>query len=299
MLKDHRFFRAAWLAPLLMAPAFLADCGSAGPLSLGDANAGVANAGPGHAGSTSAGASGVAGQGGDANATCATSDCGPALGLLNYECDDGSMAGPTGRCLRRDSGTCGWEVLSCPPGSGGSGGGPATGGSGGPATGGPDAGGTSGELCGGKVCGADQACCGPASCGRCIPKFSGQSCPLQCTGGSGGTGSGGTSSGADCTALLANVQSTLADAQGCKSGPSKPEQLECAGTLEGICCPVLVEAATNSNSAANTAYLNALHAYQQSCNHVCPKSACFDPQPGDCVAAQGTTSGTCGGGRGF
>lgn len=45
---------------------------------------------------------------------CDASECGPALGLPNRLCEDGTSSGPTGRCLRHDDGTCGWEVLSCP-----------------------------------------------------------------------------------------------------------------------------------------------------------------------------------------
>jgi len=45
---------------------------------------------------------------------CSESDCGPALGMPNYLCDDGSVAGPTGNCLSTAEGGCGWEVLSCP-----------------------------------------------------------------------------------------------------------------------------------------------------------------------------------------
>ena len=286
MPKAHRTMRFAWLAPLVMGPALLADCGS-GSFSTGDASAGSSNAGSSNAGST--------GIGGATSTTCATSDCGPALGLANYQCADGSVAGPTGRCLRRDNGTCGWEVLSCPAGSGGAGGAAGAGAAGQPS------GGAAGRLCGGKTCGVDQVCCGPASCGRCISKFSGQACPDLCAGGSGGTGSGGASGGAggaDCSSLLADVQSTLATAQGCNTASAKPG-LECAGTLEGLCCPVLVEASTSSNNAANSAYLSALHSYQQTCSHPCPKIACLSPQPGDCVAPQGSSLGTCGGGNGL
>ncbi|MBI2377918.1 MAG: hypothetical protein HYV07_28200 [Deltaproteobacteria bacterium] len=45
---------------------------------------------------------------------CAESDCGPALGLPNWVCEDGSAGGPTGRCLRQSDGSCGWEVVWCP-----------------------------------------------------------------------------------------------------------------------------------------------------------------------------------------
>lgn|GEM_PF-4818426 len=32
---------------------------------------------------------------------CDAKDCGPAPGMPGYECPDGSMAAPTGRCLKR------------------------------------------------------------------------------------------------------------------------------------------------------------------------------------------------------
>lgn len=46
---------------------------------------------------------------------CDPIDCGPAPGLPNSLCSDGSTAGPTGRCVRNDEGVCGWEITSCPP----------------------------------------------------------------------------------------------------------------------------------------------------------------------------------------
>ena len=46
---------------------------------------------------------------------CAEEECGPALGMPNTLCPDGSFAGPTDRCLRDlETGSCGWEVRSCP-----------------------------------------------------------------------------------------------------------------------------------------------------------------------------------------
>jgi hypothetical protein len=45
---------------------------------------------------------------------CKTSDCGPQLGMPNYKCPDGTIAGPTGRCLRHGDGSCGWEIRQCP-----------------------------------------------------------------------------------------------------------------------------------------------------------------------------------------
>ena len=64
-----------------------------------------------------AGGGGSSNSGGTANdLTCPTADCGPALGIPSTTCADGSVGGPTGRCLRIETGGCGWEVRSCPPG---------------------------------------------------------------------------------------------------------------------------------------------------------------------------------------
>jgi hypothetical protein len=57
------------------------------------------------------------GNGGDGGSpTCEVADCGPPLGMPNYECPDGTIAGPTGACLQTPDG-CGWQVLECPPSS--------------------------------------------------------------------------------------------------------------------------------------------------------------------------------------
>ena len=114
----------------------------------------------------------------------------------------------------------------------------------------------------------------------------------------GSGGASGAASAAECSALLAIVQSTLAAAQACNTESDKPG-MECAGTLEGLCCPVLVEFSTSPSGGVNDAYLGALHTYQKSCPHVCPKIACFEPQPGNCIAAPGSPLGTCGGGIGL
>jgi hypothetical protein len=42
--------------------------------------------------------------------------CGPAPGVPNWTCEDGSTGGPTGRCLANADGTCGWEIIWCPMG---------------------------------------------------------------------------------------------------------------------------------------------------------------------------------------
>jgi len=45
---------------------------------------------------------------------CDERACGPALGMPNVLCEDGSVGGPTGRCLELPDGGCGWEVRRCP-----------------------------------------------------------------------------------------------------------------------------------------------------------------------------------------
>jgi hypothetical protein len=107
--------------------ASMAACGAETDKSKASGNA-SGNAGMSSSGGGS-GAAGSANNGGTASApTCSDGDCGPALGLPNTICADGSMGGPTGRCLRLEMGGCGWEVRDCPPaGDGGaasSGGGP-------------------------------------------------------------------------------------------------------------------------------------------------------------------------------
>ncbi|MBU1897500.1 hypothetical protein KKB55_06985 [Myxococcota bacterium] len=46
---------------------------------------------------------------------CAEEDCGPPLRMMNWECADGSLGGPTGRCLPNEEGVCGWEINDCEP----------------------------------------------------------------------------------------------------------------------------------------------------------------------------------------
>jgi hypothetical protein len=45
---------------------------------------------------------------------CDPALCGPPPAMPNYMCEDGTWAGPTGRCLRGPEGTCGWEIRDCP-----------------------------------------------------------------------------------------------------------------------------------------------------------------------------------------
>jgi hypothetical protein len=47
---------------------------------------------------------------------CDLAECGPAMRMPVRRCPDGSIGGPTGRCLRKPDGACAWEVRPCPPG---------------------------------------------------------------------------------------------------------------------------------------------------------------------------------------
>lgn len=50
----------------------------------------------------------------DASPTCDPASCGPAPLAPSYVCRDGSVGGPTGRCIASPDGTCGWEIRECP-----------------------------------------------------------------------------------------------------------------------------------------------------------------------------------------
>jgi hypothetical protein len=140
-----------WLGPtLLLGLGAFGGCGGAS--SDGDAggDAGSAGTSRGGAGTVSAGAdSGGEGSLGE----CDKADCGPQLGLPNWTCADGSVGGPTGRCLARPGGTCGWEINNCP--MAGEGGASSQGGQGNSAGDGA-LGGAAADDCGG--CSPDKIC---------------------------------------------------------------------------------------------------------------------------------------------
>ncbi|MBK8170392.1 MAG: hypothetical protein IPK60_08590 [Sandaracinaceae bacterium] len=46
--------------------------------------------------------------------TCDVELCGPPLRAPLIMCEDGSLGGNTGRCLREDGASCGWELRECP-----------------------------------------------------------------------------------------------------------------------------------------------------------------------------------------
>ncbi|HVY26204.1 MAG TPA: hypothetical protein VHB79_06610 [Polyangiaceae bacterium] len=134
-----------------------ADSGNAagaGMSSGGSASGGEGGSSAGgtnHGGSTTNG--GTLNAGGATLEECNAVECGPRLGIPNWTCADGSVGGPTGRCLLRPGGTCGWEINNCPmPGEGGA---PPQGGQGNTA-GEPSVGGAAAEDCGG--CAADKVC---------------------------------------------------------------------------------------------------------------------------------------------
>ena len=149
-----------------------------------------------------------------------------------------------------------------------------------------DTGGASGVLCGGETCTANQVCCGPSECGHCIGKLTKPACPTTCPSG-GDAGAGGAP---DCSQLLADVRETQAAAQACNPASAKPT-LECAGTVEGLCCPILVESASTT-TPANAAYLQALKSYKASCAQLCPAIACLQPKPGNCQPSS-NAAGKC------
>jgi hypothetical protein len=113
----------------------------------------------------------------------------------------------------------------------------------------------------------------------------------MCPSNGGAGGAGGTGGAPDCTQLLADVTKTQAAAQACNPASAMPGA-QCAGTLDGLCCPIGVEAASPS-APANAAYLDALKTYNASCAHACPEIACFAPKVGDCRASS-ASSGKCG-----
>jgi hypothetical protein len=45
---------------------------------------------------------------------CDPNTCGPQPGVPNWVCEDGTVGGPTGRCLPTADGSCGWEINWCP-----------------------------------------------------------------------------------------------------------------------------------------------------------------------------------------
>ena len=89
---------------------FAAACG--GSVSLGTIGGELGSDG----GTSSGGSSGSTSGGTECSDK---SLCGPQLGMPTYQCDDGTVGGPTGRCLQAADKSCYWEVRQCPATDGG------------------------------------------------------------------------------------------------------------------------------------------------------------------------------------
>ncbi len=74
--------------------------------TVGGTFGGANGAGGNNGGSTTGGNTGGA-------PSCSPQDCGPPLGMPNFFCADGTVAGPTGICERKPDGHCGWQVRQC------------------------------------------------------------------------------------------------------------------------------------------------------------------------------------------
>lgn len=113
-----------WLASTLVVGVF-AGCGGTSDSGTGSAagkNSGGAAGDAASAGTSTSGAgtmNGGASAGQSSVDECDKADCGPQLGIPNWTCADGSIGGPTGHCLRRVGGNCGWEINDCPMAGGG------------------------------------------------------------------------------------------------------------------------------------------------------------------------------------
>jgi hypothetical protein len=91
----------------------VAACGCQGSAPKAGTKAGSSSSAP--AGSAAGSAAAPAGSAAaPAAEECSPGECGPAMRMPNRQCPDGSMAGPTDRCLRKPDGRCGWEIRECP-----------------------------------------------------------------------------------------------------------------------------------------------------------------------------------------
>ncbi len=93
-----------WLATALLAPFAFQNQGCGNSADKGPASANEDD---------STGTGDQAGKRGADLELCEPNSCkGPALGAPNYQCRDGSVAGPV--CAKKDLGDCGWLLRACP-----------------------------------------------------------------------------------------------------------------------------------------------------------------------------------------
>jgi hypothetical protein len=218
---------------------------------------------------------------------CLDTDCGPALGMPNWICADGTVAGPTGQCMPTADGGCGWEVVTCPDdgssGTGGSGdGGTASGGGsgdgGGTASGGGSGGGGSSDggtatcaSCPGPAPGMANWICDDGSLGgpSCEPDANG-TCGWvirDCPGGGSGGGGGGDTCDA-CPGPAPGMPNYICP-DGTIAGPS------CQAAADGTCGWVIVDCPDSGGGGT------------------CDPDACPSPAPGmpNWICDDGTVGG--------
>jgi hypothetical protein len=149
-----------WLVPtLLLGFGAFGGCGgtsdTAEPSNAGESAGGASGSTGGNNNHGGAMNGGTASAGESSLEACSPTECGPQLGLPNWTCEDGSIGGPTGRCIQRAGGSCGWEINDCPP--AGEGGAAGQGGQGN-AAGATSTGGAGSDECGGCDTSASQIC---------------------------------------------------------------------------------------------------------------------------------------------
>jgi hypothetical protein len=106
----------------------------------------------------------------------------------------------------------------------------------------PNDGGTE-TLCGGKVCGANEVCCGPHECGRCIEALTGPYCPSICTTQACGPSGAACKTGEVCLDVVYQTTTTRTGTASCQPNPCGSDPLSCT------CAKSLCTGATSCTSA--------------------------------------------------
>jgi hypothetical protein len=111
MLNAVRLARIASLAALVTLTCLAAACGRSAPSPTVSPPADPPVVPDSSSGNRPGGPPGTPGE-----PLCDVAECGPPIRMPSKRCPDGSIGGPTGRCLRKPDGRCAWEVRPCPPG---------------------------------------------------------------------------------------------------------------------------------------------------------------------------------------